>query len=261
MHPFVNTAVKAAREAGKVIMRAYDRVDALAATEKSSKNYVTEVDHASEAAIFKILRKAYPSHSILSEESGLHKGDEYQWIIDPLDGTHNFIHRFPYFCISIAVRDQDHILHGVVYNPLTDELFTASKGAGAQKNNYKLRINPKLSLEKSLLGISLHSTAETDREAFHQASADLASEVLAVRRPGAAALDLAYVASSQLSAYFAMGLKIWDLAAGSLLITEAGGVISDLKGGDRYLEEGLPLVAGNIKTYRDILEIVKKRFQ
>lgn len=260
MHPFVNTAIKAARRAGEVIQRASEQLDAIEIDTKGINNFVTGVDRNAEQEIIDILLKAYPSHGILAEESGLHQGsDEYQWIIDPLDGTTNFIHGYPHYCISIALKHKDRVEHAVIYDPVKNDLYTASRGAGAQKNERRIRVSKRFQLADCMVGTGLPSFGSKQKDNFYQTVRHLANHSRRIRLGGAAALDLAYVASGQLDSYLALGLSSWDMAAGSLLVKEAGGMCLDLKGGENFLEEG-HIVAGNVKLLRQIFENLKNDF-
>ena len=256
MHPFVNTAVKAARKAGDMMMIAQLDIENVEIAVKTKNSFVTSVDHAAEAQIIQMLHKAYPHHNFLAEESGETLYDEtgdFQWIIDPLDGTTNFIHSYPYFCISIALKIKDRIEHAVIYDPVKQDIFTASRGEGAQKNNRKMRVSKTLLLENAMIGASAPNSSSECREHFFNAVHDLSMKTRSIRLAGSAALDLAYVASGQLDAYWAMRLSPWDLAAGSLLIREAGGQCMDFKGGENFLESG-QIIAGNIKLIKSLFE-------
>jgi myo-inositol-1(or 4)-monophosphatase len=256
MHPTLNIAVRAARSAGNVIIRNLDRLDSLAVHTKDRNDFVSEVDQKAEQEIIYILRKAFPDHGILAEESGLREGDDYQWIIDPLDGTTNFLHGFPQFAVSIALRHKGRLEHGVVYDPLRQELFTATRGAGAMLNDRRLRVTKRKSLEGALLGTGFPFKAQHHLETYLDMFRALFPHTAGIRRPGSAALDLAYVASGRLDGFWEIGLNIWDMAAGVLLIQEAGGLSSDFLGGHSYLESG-NLVAGNPKVFADILKTIR----
>ena len=256
MHPTLNIAVRAARSAGNVIIRNLDRLDSLAVHTKDRNDFVTEVDQKAEQEIIYILRKAFPDHGILAEESGLREGDDYQWIIDPLDGTTNFLHGFPQFAVSIALRHKGRLEQGVVYDPLRQELFTATRGAGAMLNDRRLRVTKRKSLEGALLGTGFPFKAQQHLETYLDMFRVLFPHTAGIRRPGSAALDLAYVASGRLDGFWEIGLNIWDMAAGVLLIQEAGGLSSDFLGGHSYLESG-NLVAGSPRVFTDILKAIR----
>jgi myo-inositol-1(or 4)-monophosphatase len=239
MHPMLNIAVRAARRAGSIINRAALDGGALEVRAKQRNDFVTRVDQAAEEAIIEVVRKAYPDHALLAEESGRSAGSaEYQWIIDPLDGTTNFIHGFPQYCVSIGIRHRGAIAHGVVYDPIRNELFTASKGRGAFLNDRRIRVSKCARLGDALVGTGF-PFREVSRIEFY--SGQLKKMMLAaagVRRAGAAALDLAYVACGRLDAFWEIGLSAWDMAAGALMILEAGGLVGDLRGEAGYLESG-----------------------
>ena len=254
-HPLLNIAVTAARKAGSIITRAVDRLEAVKISSKSDNDFVTDIDHAAEKAIIEIIHKAYPSHSILSEECGHQKGDDMTWIIDPLDGTLNFIHGFPHFAVSIAVKYKDVIEHGVVYDPIRQELFTASRGQGAKLNRFRLRVSQRLNLKSALIGTGFPYKNIGNLDKYMKEFSDFTRKGAAIRRPGAAALDLAYVAAGRLDGFWEYGLSPWDIAAGALLVTEAGGLISEPNGGQDYLTSG-NLVAANPKIMASMLEVV-----
>jgi myo-inositol-1(or 4)-monophosphatase len=255
-NPIINIAVRAARAAGNIIIRAMDRIDTLHIQEKRPRDYVTEIDEQAEREIISIIRKAYPSHAILSEECGKIAGDEFTWIIDPLDGTRNFVHGFPHFAVSIALSHKGKIEHGVIYDPVRQELFTASRGRGAQCNERRMRVSKRTQLEEGLLGTGFpHHNSEHDLQAYIQALLALLPISGDVRRAGAATLDLAYVACGRLDAFWEIGLKPWDVAAGSLMIKEAGGIVTDFSGGESYLQTG-NIITGNPKILKSLLQIV-----
>ena len=256
--PFINIAIQAARTAGNIIMRAVDRLDKIQITEKQPNDYVTEVDQHAEREIIAIIRKAHPNHSIIGEESGesVKQGD-YTWIIDPLDGTRNFIHGFPHFAVSIAISYKNKIEHGVVYDPVRQELFTASRGKGAELNDRRIRVSKHKTLEECLLGTGFpHRHSPELITAYINSLKALLPFSGDVRRAGAATLDLAYVASGRLDGFWEMGLKPWDIAAGSLLVKEAGGLVSDFNGAEDYFKTG-NIVAANPK----ILKLLLKHLQ
>lgn len=255
MHPFVNTAINAARTAGKIIMKGYDRLDLVKVSQKNPKDFVTDIDKAAERAIIDILHTAYPTHSFLSEEVGIIDGDEYQWIIDPLDGTTNFIHGFPHFSVSIALRIGAQIEHAVVYDPLRQDLFTATRGEGAQRNSIRIRVSKNNSLKKCLIGTGFPFRCPKYHDKYYEMLKAISKECVGMRRAGSAALDLAYVASNQLDGFWEFGLGAWDIAAGSLLIREAGGIIIDPTGGEDYLQSG-HVITGNPKIVKELTQII-----
>lgn len=253
----LNIAVKAARRAGALINRASFDVGGLTVTRKRHNDYVTEVDHAAERAILDVLTEAYPNHGILAEESGAtgSSSSEYQWVIDPLDGTTNFMHGVPQYAVSIALLHREVITQAVVYDPARNELYTASRGRGAYMNDRRLRVSKTATLKDGLIstGFPFRDLANLDNYmAMFRAVTEHSS---GVRRPGAAALDLAWVASGRFDGFWEMGLAAWDLAAGALLITEAGGMIADVDGSDGYLTSG-NVVCGNPKVFAELLKVV-----
>jgi myo-inositol-1(or 4)-monophosphatase len=253
----LNIAVRAARRAGSIINRAALGGDPLVVKAKHVNDYVTQVDRAAEEAIIDIVRKAYPDHGFLAEESGVTAEDaEYRWIIDPLDGTTNFIHGFPQYGVSIAIEHRGALAHAVVYDPVKNELFTASKGRGAFVNDRRVRVSKCTRLQDALVGTGF-PFKEVDRldlytrqlRRFMQTSAG-------VRRAGAAALDLAYVACGRLDAFWELGLSPWDMAAGTLLIQEAGGLVGDLEGDAGFMESG-DICAGTPKIFAALVEALR----
>lgn len=242
--PAVNVAVRAARAAGAIILRYMNRVDSLKVEEKSRMDFATEVDRQAEAEIVRELRRAYPDHGILAEESGAsgRKADKV-WIIDPLDGTHNYLHGFPHFCVSIGFFDHGDPVHGVIYDPLRDELFTASKGDGAFLNDRRMRVTKRETLAGALLCTGFPYRQREHLDAQLAMTRVLLGEAEDIRRTGSAALDLAYVAAGFYDGFFEFGLHPWDVAAGSLLILEAGGLIGDFSGEGDYLHGGQVIAA------------------
>ena len=253
MHPMLNTAVKAARRAGTIINRASQNLDILAVTEKAANDYVSEVDREAEQAIIRILLEAYPAHSVLAEESGASGKSEFQWIIDPLDGTTNFLHGFPQYAVSIALAHKGVLSQAVIYDPVRNDLFTASRGRGAYLNDKRLRISKRIKLQKSLIGTGFPFREFAHIDTYLAMFRDLTQKTSGLRRAGAATLDLAYVAAGRLDGFWEFGLSPWDMAAGSLLITEAGGLVGDLEGNGGYLESG-NIVAGNPKIFAQLVQ-------
>jgi len=249
MYPMLNIAVRAARNAGRVLLRYLEHTDGIAVTSKRLNDFVSEVDHSAEGAIIRELRSKYPDHAILSEESGEHQGSDYQWVIDPLDGTTNYLHGFPQFCVSIALKYRNQLDQAVVYDPLREELFTASRGRGAQLNDRRLRVANRPSLAGALIGTGLPYRDYSHLEAYLGMCKAMMRDTAGIRRPGSAALDFAYVAAGRLDGFWELGLAQWDFAAGALLVSEAGGTVSDLAGGDRHFETG-NVIAGNLKIHR-----------
>lgn len=252
MNPMVTIAVRAVRDAARVLMRNFNRLDTLNVTDKGRHDYVSEVDRAAEQVIIGVLRDKYPNHAILAEESGSHPGDDYQWVIDPLDGTTNYLHGFPHFSISIALRHKGRLEVGVIYDPLKDELFTTSRGSGVQLNDRRLRVSSRKSLDGALLGTGLPYRDFRFTENYMGMLRDLMADTAGIRRPGSAALDFAYVAAGRLDGFWELGLAEWDFAAGALMVREAGGLVTDISGGERHFETG-NVIAGNIKVHNAIL--------
>ena len=255
MHPMLTIAVKAARRAGSIINRACRNIDIVAAREKAANDYVSEVDHEAEQAIVRTLLEAYPDHSILAEESGASGNSEYQWIIDPLDGTTNFLHGFPQYAVSIALAHKGIVTQAVIYDPGRNDLFTATRGRGAYLNETRLRVSKRAELKTSLVGTGFPFRQFEHVDAYLAMFRDMLKKTAGVRRPGAAALDLAYVAAGRLDGFWELGLSPWDIAAGGLLVTEAGGLIGDLEGNDQYMKSG-NVVAGNPKVFAQIIQLL-----
>jgi myo-inositol-1(or 4)-monophosphatase len=257
MHPMLNIAVRAARRAGSIINRAALDGGGFEVRAKQRNDFVTRVDHAAEEAIIETVRKAYPDHAVLAEESGISAGHaEYQWIVDPLDGTTNFIHGFPQYCVSIAIRHRGALAHGVIYDPLKNELFTASKGRGAFLNDRRIRVSKCLRLDDALIGTGFPFKETARLDLYTKQLKNIMQTAAGVRRAGAAALDLAYVACGRLDAFWEMGLSAWDMAAGALMIMEAGGLVSDLRGDGDYLESG-EIVTATPKIFPALLEALR----
>lgn len=264
MHPMLNTAIRAARAAGTVILRHMDRVQDLSVDAKGRNDFVTNVDRQAEAAIIQTLHKAYPKHGILAEESGYNGPgdvrDEYLWIIDPLDGTTNYIHGFPQFAVSIALQHRGKLDQGVVYDPFKNELFSASRGGGAQLDGKRIHVSKQTRLDGALLGTGFPFKDMENLDRYMETFRALVTQTAGIRRAGAAALDLAYVANGRLDGFWEYGLKPWDMAAGALLIEEAGGIISDLAGGENFLESG-NIMGGAPRIHelmQDTLDITRK---
>lgn len=251
-------AVKAARRAGSIINRASQNLDLLNVSRKSHSDFVSEVDGAAEEAIIKVLLDAYPDHAILAEESGArgdHNKSEYQWIIDPLDGTTNFLHGFPKYGVSIALMHRGVLNQAVVYDPTSNDLFVASRGRGAYLNDHRIRVSKRARLADSLIGTGFPFREFSHVDAYLAIFKDLIPRTVGLRRPGSASLDLAYVAAGRYDGFWEIGLAPWDIAAGCLLITEAGGLVGDLEGNDTQLESG-NIVAGNPKVFGQLLQVI-----
>lgn len=258
MHPMLNTAVRAARAAGQVMLRASARLDSLNVETKQRNDFVSEVDRQAEAVIIDILSKAYPQHAFLAEESGRSgAGDsEFMWIIDPLDGTTNYLHGIPHYAISIALEHQGRLEQAVIYDPLKDELFTASRGGGAFLNNRRIRVTQLKGLEGALLATGIPFREDQPIEAFLATLHGMLGPIAGIRRAGSAALDLAYVAAGRVDGYWEFGLKPWDMAAGLLLVREAGGMITDFAGGDNTLKSG-NVLAANPRLLHAMLTVIQ----
>ncbi|ORU90633.1 MAG: inositol monophosphatase [Cycloclasticus sp. symbiont of Poecilosclerida sp. M] len=257
MHPMLNIAVKAARQAGDIIIRSADSLGTLTVTTKSQNDFVTEVDKRAEMEIIQILSTAYPDHGFIAEESNpVNQDAEYVWIIDPLDGTTNFIHGFPHYAVSIALTRRGVVEQAVIYDPVRQDLFTASVGKGATLNNRRLRVSRQTKIEGAFLGTGFPFKNRPNIESYLDIFRDIFSITAGVRRAGAASLDLAYVAAGKLDGFFEIGLKPWDIAAGVLLIQEAGGVITDFGDDHDYFKTG-NVVCGNPKMHRLLLDKIK----
>ena len=256
MHPMLNTAIKAARRAAAIINRASFDIDRVKFTEKMPNDFVTEVDQAAEQAIIDILTTAYPTHAILAEESGasanLNDDNENVWIIDPLDGTTNFMHGFPQYCVSIALQQRGQVTQAVIYDPTRNDLFTASKGAGAYLNDKRLRVTKRDKMQDALIGTGFPFRNMQGLEEYIEMFRIMTQKCAGLRRPGAAALDLAYVAAGRLDGFFEKGLKPWDMAAGALMITEAGGIVGTFAGESDYLYKD-EVIAGTPKIFAQMV--------
>jgi myo-inositol-1(or 4)-monophosphatase len=255
MHPMLNIAVKAARRAGNIIIRASRNIDIVAFKEKATNDFVSEVDHEAEQVIIRTLHEAYPEHSILAEESGASGKSEYQWIIDPLDGTTNFIHGFPQYSVAIALSHRGVVTQGVIYDPSRNDLFTATRGRGAYLNDQRMRVSKRAHLASGLIGTGFPFRLVEHIDVYLAILRDMMKGSAGVRRAGSAALDLAYVAAGRFDGFWEFGLAPWDMAAGALMITEAGGLVGDLTGENHYLETG-NIVAGNPKIFVELLKAI-----
>ena len=258
LHPMLNTAIKAARSAGAIINRASLDLDLLKITTKSANDFVTEVDHKAEAVIIETLLGAYPGHGILAEESGREHGakdSEFVWIIDPLDGTTNFIHGFPVYSVSIALAFRGQVQQAVVYDPTRNDLFYASKGRGAFLNDRRLRVSKRIRLADCLVGTGFPFRKGDNFKRYLQMMEAIMPACAGLRRPGSAALDLCYVAAGYTDGFFETGLSPWDIAAGSLLVTEAGGLIGNFTGEADYLYQR-ECVAGSPKIYGQLVGLL-----
>jgi len=256
MTPITNIAVRAAREGSKILMRYFDRLDSVKVIEKKANDFVSEVDRAAEKAIIDVIHAAYPDHAILAEESGRHAGNEFQWIIDPLDGTTNYLHGFPQFSISIALKQGDKLEMGVVYDPMRDEMYSAHRGHGAYLNDKRIRVSTLKDLKGALLGTGIPFRDQRHVDAYLGMMKSLIEETSGIRRPGSAALDFAYLAAGRIDGFWELGLSAWDFAAGALLVLEAGGIVTDLAGGNDYLKTG-NVIAGGFDVHRNMLSRIK----
>ncbi len=260
LHPMLNVAIKAARAAGAIINRAALDVEAVRVSQKQVNDFVTEVDHASEETIIETLLTAYPGHGIWGEETGRTHGakdSDFVWIIDPLDGTTNFIHGFPVYCVSIALAVKGKIEQAVVYDPTRNDLFTATKGRGAYLNERRIRVSKRTQLSQCLVSTGFPFRKGDNFQAYLAMASEIMQRTAGLRRPGAAALDLAYVAAGYTDGFFETGLQPWDVAAGSLLVTEAGGLIGNFTGEPDFLEQK-ECLAGNPRVYGQLVPILHK---
>ena len=260
LHPMINVAIKAARAAGSLINRAALDIESVRVSEKKVNDFVTEVDEAAEQRIIETLLGAYPGHGIWAEETGRTYGardSEYIWIIDPLDGTTNFIHGLPIYCVSIALSVRGKVEQAVVYDPTRNDLFTATKGRGAYLNDRRLRVSKRLHLKEALISTGFPFREGDDFTRYLSMMGDIMQRTAGLRRPGAAALDLAYVAAGYTDGFFEIGLQPWDVAAGALLVTEAGGLVGNFTGESDFLEQG-ECLAGSPKIYGQLVGLLSK---
>lgn len=255
MMPLLNTATAAARRAGDLALRYADRIEQLTVRSKSPNEIVTEVDQAAERIIIEHIRTGYPDHAFLGEESGASGSGEYEWIIDPIDGTTNYVHRFPVFCVSLALRRRGELQLGVIYDPLRQEMFTGTRGGGARMNERRIRVSRQETLAGSLIGTGFPYRRNLEWvDIYMRMLRQVMRRTSGVRRPGAAALDLAYVAAGRLDGFWEFGLKPWDIAAGALLIEEAGGWISGLEPDTDCMDTG-HVLAGAPKVYAELRKL------
>jgi myo-inositol-1(or 4)-monophosphatase len=256
MHPSLTIATRAARAAGRLILRYFERVDQLQIQAKTRNDFVSEVDRAAEDAIIQELKSKYPNHAFLAEESGPRGRSDFEWIIDPLDGTTNYLHGFPQFSVSIALRVRGRLECGLVYDPLREEMFTAERGGGAQLNDRRIRVANLTGLEGALIGTGFPFRDQRHIDTYLSMLRTILQNTAGIRRPGSAALDLAYVACGRTDGFWELGLAEWDMAAGALLVSEAGGRVSDLAGGDRFFATG-NIIGGNLKVHRALLQALQ----
>jgi len=260
LHPMINVAVKAARAAGAIINRAALDVESVRVSQKQVNDFVTEVDQAAEVAIIETLLAAYPGHDIWAEESGRTHGaqdSDYVWIIDPLDGTTNFIHGLPVYCVSIALAVKGKVEQAVIYDPTRNDLFTATRGRGAFLNDRRLRVSKRVRLQECLISTGFPFRQGDDFNTYLRMMGDVMQRTAGLRRPGAAALDLAYVAAGFTDGFFETGLQPWDVAAGSLLVTEAGGLVGNFTGEADFLEQK-ECLAGTPRIYGQLVALLGK---
>lgn len=257
MHPYLNTAIKAARKAGQIINRAAENVSHITVSQKGHADFVTEVDKMAEQAIITILQDAYPSHAFLGEESGQLGQSEHQWIIDPLDGTTNFLHGFPMYSVSIALLSGGVLTQGVVFDPVRNDLYTATRGSGAYLNDRRIRVSSLDRFDRALIGTGFPFSTMLHQDRYLAVFREVMRQSAGIRRPGSAALDLAMVAAGRFDGFWELALKPWDIAAGCLLIQEAGGLVSDIEGEQDYLNSG-HVVAGSPRIFAHLLRIIKE---
>ncbi len=261
MQPMLNIAIRAARRAGDHIVRKINKLPELRVEVKAQNDFVSEVDREAETRIIDELLKAYPDHGIVAEESGVIESDaEFRWIIDPLDGTTNFLHGFPHYAVSIACEHKGRLSHGVVYDPFKQELFAASRGDGATLNNRRIRVSGAKSLDGTLLATGFPFRNPEQVDDFMRLLQALYNSVGDIRRAGAASLDLAYVAAGRLDGYWEAGLQAWDLAAGALLVREAGGLATDYAGEAEFLDNG-QIVAANPRVTSEMLRVIQQQLK
>ena len=259
MHPMLNIAIRAARNAGKIIIKGYENLESGEVVEKSLNDYVSSVGQEAEAVIIETLKNSFPDHSIIAEESGIDKGkdDDHQWIIDSLDGTNNFIRGIPHFSISIALKIKGRTEVSVVFDPLRNELFSAIKGQSAQINSYRMRVNPNTKLAGTLLATGFPFKEKAQTERYLSIFKNIFLEVADMRNSGCPSLDLAYLAAGRIDGFWQQGLKPWDIAAGELLIKEAGAIMTDFQGGSDYMTNG-EVVAANPKLVKEMLGVIRR---
>lgn len=255
----LNIAIQAARAAGDLSVRFIDRLDKVKVVEKSPNDFVSDIDRECEAIIIETIHKAFPDHAVLGEETGSRGDGDTQWVIDPLDGTLNYLHGIPHFSISIAMRVKQRLEVGVVYDPLRQELFTATRGNGAQLNDKRIRVSNRRSLNGAVLGTGFPFGQMDDLDRYMEVMAALMPRASGLRRAGSAALDLAYVAAGRFDGFWEFGLQQWDLAAGALIAREAGAIVADADGSERYMQTG-NIVAATPRVYREMHAIIGPRF-
>lgn len=256
MHPILNVAIRAAREAGKIINRGAMDIGALKVEQKDTNDFVSEIDRNAEQAIINVLKEAYPNHGFYGEETGKTNSESDNiWIIDPLDGTTNFLHNFPAYCISIALQEKGVLTQAVIYDPVRNDLFTATRGSGAFLNNRRIRVTQRTKLQEALLSTGFPFKDFSYLDTYINIFRDMVKKTAGLRRPGSAALDLAYVAAGFTDGFFEINLSPWDIAAGALLVQEAGGIVGDFEGNESWLRTG-NIVAANPKVFGQMLQVI-----
>jgi len=258
-HPVLNIAINAAHIAGDLLRQELHKVASIPITRKARHDYVSEIDKTSEEQIVREIKRYYPDHAILAEESGAQGDSDYVWIIDPLDGTSNYLHGMPHFAISIAVQIKDRLEHAVVYDPMRDELFTASRGSGAHLNNTRIRVSARKTLDNAILATAFPFRQRGMMGLYTGMFSEVFRKVEDIRRYGAASLDLAWVAAGRMDAYFEIGLKPWDVSAGALLVREAGGVVVDFEGSDA-VQHSHSILAAPFKLMTPLRQIIQPRW-
>ena len=258
-HPVLNIAINAAHIAGDLLRQELHKVASIPVTRKARHDYVSEIDKTSEEQIVREIKRYYPDHAILAEESGAQGDSDYVWIIDPLDGTSNYLHGMPHFAISIAVQIKDRLEHAVVYDPMRDELFTASRGSGAHLNNTRIRVSARKTLDNAILATAFPFRQRGMMGLYTGMFSEVFRKVEDIRRYGAASLDLAWVAAGRMDAYFEIGLKPWDVSAGALLVREAGGVVVDFEGSDA-VQHSHSILAAPFKLMTPLRQIIQPRW-
>ncbi len=256
MTPMLNIAIRAARAAGDIIIKNIQKVPDLKISQKAANDFVTLVDVQAEEAIIETIHKAYPEHGFMAEESGKHEGNEYVWIVDPLDGTTNFLYGYPQYAVSIALQHKGKLELGVIYDPFKQELFAASRGNGATLNDRRIRVNPIVSTRDAILATGFPFRNRQLLPVHNQMLTSFFDTAADIRRAGSAALDLAYVAAGRLDGYWEVALQPWDIAAGAIIVREAGGIVGDIHGTDNFLKTG-HIVCGNPRVFADMIRKIK----
>ena len=258
-HPTINIAINAAHIAGDLMRQEFPKVASIPVTQKARHDYVTEIDRSSEAQIVREIKRYHPDHAFLGEEGGSEGESDYKWIIDPLDGTSNYLHGIPHFGISIALQIKGRTEHAVVYDPMRDEMFSASRGSGAHLNNTRIRVSARNSLNSAIVATAFPFRQRGMMSVYTGIFSDVFRKIEDIRRNGAASLDLAWVAAGRMDAYFEIGLKSWDVAAGALLVREAGGVVTDFDGNDA-VEESHSILAAPYKLMTPLRKMIEPRW-